>query len=192
MADKVTVSGPALEGAQYMASSELIFTIGDGAGQGPLGVSVKSQLTPKPLEVKDNGNGTMSVLFTPRATGKHIFELKWGNDPIKQSPIEVEVTGEVQRDPSKVVVERSEEGIVNQPVKMEVTAPDEAGPGPLQVDASGPSEPEIELQNIGNGKFSVQLKVTKPGSYKVAVAWGDCAVPGSPFTIEIKAEESKE
>ena len=62
----------------------------------------------------------------------------------------------------------------------------------IQVDASGPSEPEIELQNIGNGKFSVQLKVTKPGSYKVAVAWGDCAVPGSPFTIEIKAEESKE
>jgi filamin len=181
----VTVSLPS--GVTVGASSDILVTIPEEAGTGPLNVSVKAQMTPQPLEVTDNGNRTMTVKFTPRANGKHEFVLKWGEDAIAGSPFSIEVAGEVKRDSSKVQVN----GIpttakANTAVTFTVVASDEAGPGPLMVDAEGPAEPVIDLQNTGGGNFSVSITAPKAGDYKLEINWSEgCAVPGSPFSITV-------
>jgi len=44
-----------------------------------------------------------------------------------------------------------------------------APPPPGQADASGPSEPEVELEYMDEGEFSVTLTAAKPGRYKLAL-----------------------
>eukprot|EP01012_Entosiphon_sulcatum_P037482 TRINITY_DN480_c0_g1_i1.p1 TRINITY_DN480_c0_g1~~TRINITY_DN480_c0_g1_i1.p1 ORF type:complete len:193 (-),score=33.09 TRINITY_DN480_c0_g1_i1:12-590(-) len=188
MADKITITAPA-NTPKVGEKSEIVLAIGEGAGTGPLNVAVKSQLTPKPLEVQDNGNSTMTISFVPRATGKHEFDLTWADAPIPGGhPLILEVTGEVHRDASKVTVKGEKLGqtvTTNTDFVLEVTAPEEAGPGPLQVDASGPAEPVIDLKNTGGGNFTVTIKGPKAGTYKVGINWGDNnPVPGSPFEVK--------
>eukprot|EP00667_Euglena_gracilis_P022908 EG_transcript_25678 len=196
-ASKVEMHGPGLQQGTLKVGSaaQINFKIREGAGQGPLNVSVKAELAPKPLQVKDTGVGGMVVVFTPQTTGRHIFEFKWGKDHIAGSPLELEVGGTVQRDPKKVRVEGEglDGGRVGERMTFLVIAPDTAGPGPLEVDASGPSEPDIELQNVDVGKFSIAMGVTKPGDYKLAVYWGrdGAHVAGSPFTIKVVGDARK-
>eukprot|EP00668_Euglena_longa_P032768 GGOE01042214.1.p1 GENE.GGOE01042214.1~~GGOE01042214.1.p1 ORF type:complete len:225 (-),score=28.02 GGOE01042214.1:217-867(-) len=196
-ASKVEMLGPGLQqGALKVGSpAQINFRIFEGAGQGPLNVSVKAELAPKPLQVKDTGIGGMVVVFTPQAVGKHIFEFKWGKDHIAGSPLEVDVGGTVLRDPKKVRVQGDalDGGHVGERMMFLVIAPDNAGPGPLEVDASGPSEPEIELRSVDAGRFSITLSVSKPGEYKLAVYWGNdgCHVAGSPFSIKVVGDAKK-
>jgi hypothetical protein len=166
-------------------SSEFIVTVPAAAGTGPLNVSVRAQLTPKPLEVKDNGNQTMTVSFTPRSNGKHEFNFTWADAPVKGSPFEVEVTGEPVRDASQVKVEGVPATVkVGAKSKFTVSAADSAGPGPLLVDAEGPAEPEIDLRNTSGGNFEIEVTLPSAGSYKIDLFWGENnAIPGSPFTI---------
>jgi filamin len=196
-ANRVEMYGPALDpGALKVGeSSQINFKILDDAGPGPLNVSVKAELAPKPLTVRDTGIGGMVCIFTPRCTGPHVFDFKWGKDHVPGSPVELEVTGTVKRDPSRVKVEGEglEGGKVGEALTFTVTAAEDAGPGPLLVDASGPSEPDIELKHIEAGKFAVEIQVHKHGNYKVEVYWGDeqCPVPGSPFGIRVVGSDEE-
>eukprot|EP01005_Ploeotia_sp_CARIB1_P001536 NODE_458_length_820_cov_560.927850_g449_i0.p1 GENE.NODE_458_length_820_cov_560.927850_g449_i0~~NODE_458_length_820_cov_560.927850_g449_i0.p1 ORF type:complete len:185 (+),score=58.12 NODE_458_length_820_cov_560.927850_g449_i0:78-632(+) len=178
------------ETTEVGAESIIKVTIPSGSGTGPLNVSVKATLTPKPLTVVDNGDGSMSVKFTPRANGNHEFTLKWGDTAIEGSPFQVTATGEAKRDPSKVKVDLDSTNLTTGKTStFKVVAEDEAGPGPLMVDAEGPAEPTINLKNIAGGEFSVDLTCPKCGEYKVDIQWGEgAAVPGSPFTFTVKDE----
>eukprot|EP01010_Urceolus_cornutus_P001310 NODE_1847_length_737_cov_480.079942_g1438_i0.p1 GENE.NODE_1847_length_737_cov_480.079942_g1438_i0~~NODE_1847_length_737_cov_480.079942_g1438_i0.p1 ORF type:complete len:215 (+),score=54.06 NODE_1847_length_737_cov_480.079942_g1438_i0:60-647(+) len=195
MADKITIEGPP-EGKITVGKEETItLTLGEGTTGGPLNVAVKSEFTPKPLEVKDTSagkdHGEMVITFVPRATGKHTFELTWGPDAIPGTPLELICDGEVVRDASKVEVKDIPAvNKVNEEIKFAVAVAEEAGPGPLHVDASGPSEATIELTNEGTGQFSVCMKVSSKGTYKVGVYWGDSSnpVPGSPFEVAVAEE----
>jgi len=186
--------GPGLEpGALKVGQSgQINFKLKDGAGQGPLNVHVKAELAPKPLAVKDTGVGGMVCIFTPRCAGNHIFEFKWGKDHIPGSPVELEVTGTVKQDPTKVQVEGPglKGGIVGQPLEFLITAADEAGPGPLLVDAAGPSEPDVDVEHVKGGTFKASVTVKINGLYKINVFWGDenWPVPGSPFAVRVTGD----
>merc|ERR1711976_123160 len=182
----ITVESPT--DVEVGKESKFVVHVPSGSGTGPLNVSVKATLTPKPLQVQDNGDGTMSVTFTPRANGNHEFHLKWGETEIAGSPFNVTVTGEAKRDPSKVSVKlETTELEVGKSLVFSVVAEDEAGPGPLMVDAEGPAEPTINLKNVSGGEFSVDLCCPKAGDYKVEIQWGEgAAVPGSPFNFTCK------
>jgi filamin len=186
MADKVSVELPT--DVKVGQSSEIKVKVTPDAGTGPLNVSVKAQLTPKPLEVKDNGDQSMSVHFTPRTNGKHEFVLKWGADEISGSPFAIDVKGDVARDASKVVTHNIPKSAkVGEEFVFTVSAADEAGPGPLMVDAEGPAEPEINLTNTGGGNFEVKVKCPGAGEYKLELAWGENNhIPGSPFSIKVE------
>eukprot|EP00999_Lentomonas_sp_LEN2_P000491 NODE_1491_length_837_cov_331.461972_g1443_i0.p1 GENE.NODE_1491_length_837_cov_331.461972_g1443_i0~~NODE_1491_length_837_cov_331.461972_g1443_i0.p1 ORF type:complete len:189 (+),score=57.39 NODE_1491_length_837_cov_331.461972_g1443_i0:83-649(+) len=181
----VTITAP--ESSSVGEAGEFKVTIESGSGSGPLNVSVKAALTPKPLEVVDNGNMTMSVKFTPRANGPHEFTFTWGDEAVEGSPMKIEVGGEAPRDASKVTVDCPKEGKVNEAFKMTVVAAEEAGPGPLTVDTTGPGEPKIDLVATGQGgNFEATITCPKAGKYDVAVNWGeDNPVPGSPFNVVI-------
>jgi len=170
--------------------AEIVVHIPKEAGTGPLNVSVKAQLTPKPLEVKDNGNQTMSVTFTPRANGKHEFSLSWGDAPINGSPFAIEVSGTAVRDARKVKVTGfPSNATAGQAFKFTVSASDEAGPGPLTVDAEGiGGEPKIDLRNTSGGNFEVEVVCPSAGEYKLDLSWGDNnPIPGSPFNIKVSS-----
>eukprot|EP00667_Euglena_gracilis_P027139 EG_transcript_33331 len=183
--------GPGLEPGALKVGQEcrINFKFPPEAGQGPLKAFVQAELAPNPLKVRDRGVGLMEVVFIPRCPGKHTFEFQWGaSGHIPGSPIDLEVTGEAQRDPKKVRVvgDSLDGGNVGEPMVFEVAAPDEAGPGPLEVDMSGPCEPDLELAHVEGGKFRIEAKVSRPGEYKMSVWWGGEGnhVAGSPFTIE--------
>jgi filamin len=185
MASHIKVSPPA--GAVTVGnSSEFHITVPAEAGTGPLNVSVKAQLTPKPLDVKDNGNQTMTVSFTPRANGKHEFTLTWAEVAVAGSPFSIDVTGEPARDASKVKTDGVPTSAkAGEKIKFKVSAADEAGPGPLLLDAEGPAEPSIELMNTSGGNFEVEVNFPSAGEYKLELFWGEGnAIPGSPFTIK--------
>uniref|UniRef100_A0A7S4LKE7 Uncharacterized protein n=1 Tax=Eutreptiella gymnastica TaxID=73025 RepID=A0A7S4LKE7_9EUGL len=192
MASHCSLMGSAADPAwrpEYKQPAEIKIKIGDKAGDGPLHVRTKAQLPPKELEVGDNGDGTMSVKFTPICVGKHTFELTWGEEAIPGAPLEVTVVGEVERDPSfvKVSGDGLNGGVVGTPVVLTVEAQDDAGPGPLQVEADGPTPPTIQLGKLGSGKYSVTLMMKRKGQYKVEINWGswEYPVPGSPFKIDV-------
>eukprot|EP00906_Rhabdomonas_costata_P031128 RCo043987 len=188
----VIASGPALNpvaGPQVGKPSSILLNICPDAGAGPLDVEVDAPLLPRPLEILDHGDGTMSVAFTPLVDGPHIFRITWGKKPIPGSPFRVVVTGTPHRDPSLIVVDTAtlaRGGIVGQELRFSVIAPEAAGPGPLQVDISGPDEPStVRVHYVESGRFEAEVKVSAPGQYQIGVLWGDSQpVPGSPFPVE--------
>eukprot|EP01003_Olkasia_polycarbonata_P006611 NODE_713_length_730_cov_713.418502_g647_i0.p1 GENE.NODE_713_length_730_cov_713.418502_g647_i0~~NODE_713_length_730_cov_713.418502_g647_i0.p1 ORF type:complete len:203 (+),score=67.38 NODE_713_length_730_cov_713.418502_g647_i0:49-609(+) len=185
MADKITLEAPS--DAETAKESVIVVKIGESAGTGPLNVSCKANLKPT-LEIEDHQNKTMSIKFTPKATGPHEFTIKWGDDEVPGSPMKIDVGGEpLARDLSGITTtgDGLSGGKVNEPISFNVNVPDTAGEGGLEVEAAGPAEPKIELKDLGNRTFGFSMTVDKAGTYKVKLIWAGNDIPGSPFSLDV-------
>lgn len=96
--------------------------------------------------------------------------------------LQLEVTGEAQRDPKKVRVvgDSLDGGNVGEPMVFEVAAPDEAGPGPLEVCRSHVTPDNGILQTTITQHFIFgQLGLC----FRTLISLGqDCAaIPGAPL-----------
>ncbi|KAM6320917.1 LOW QUALITY PROTEIN: filamin-C [Aegotheles albertisi] len=182
---KVKCSGPGL-GPTVRARLPQTFTVDcSGAGLAPLEVKLLGPSgLPEPLEVRDNGDGTHKVTYTPATDGPYTVAVKYADQEVPRSPFKVKVTP--SHDASKVRASGPGLGAsgipASVPVGFTIDARD-AGEGLLSVqilDPEGRPTP-ASIGDNGDGTYAVSYVPAVPGRYSITVRYGGDEIPASPF-----------
>ncbi|NXG12310.1 FLNC protein, partial [Sakesphorus luctuosus] len=186
-ASKVTCSGPGL-GPTVRARLPQTFTVDvSAAGRAALEVTLLGPAgLPEPLEVRDNGDGTHKVTYTPATDGPYTVAVKYGGQEVPRSPFKV--TALPTHDASKVRASGpglSAGGIpASLPVEFTIDARD-AGEGLLTVQILDPEgQPKkASIRDNGDGTYTVSYVPDVPGRYTSTVKYGGDEIPASPFRV---------
>ncbi|XP_071409029.1 filamin-C [Pithys albifrons albifrons] len=184
---KVTCSGPGL-GPTVRARLPQTFTVDvSAAGRAALEVTLLGPAgLPEPLEVRDNGDGTHKVTYTPATDGPYTVAVKYGGQEVPRSPFKV--TALPTHDASKVRASGpglSAGGIpASLPVEFTIDARD-AGEGLLTVQILDPEgQPKkASIRDNGDGTYTVSYVPDVPGRYTSTVKYGGDEIPASPFRV---------
>ncbi|XP_071084082.1 filamin-A-like isoform X4 [Haliotis cracherodii] len=134
--------------------------------------------------VRNNGDGTYNVQYTPFEEGPVSLDVTYDEAPIPQSPFKVQaVPG---NDPNRVKAYGPglEGGVTNLPAEFTVDMRG-AGKGGLGLAIEGPVEAQMNCQDNRDGTCNVQYQPTKAGDYDIAVKFADKDIPGSPFRVSV-------
>ncbi|NXS51803.1 FLNC protein, partial [Brachypteracias leptosomus] len=184
---KVKCSGPGL-GPSVRARVPQTFTVDcSAAGLAPLEVTLlgPSGLA-EPVEVRDNGDGTHKVNYTPATDGPYTVAVKFADQEVPRSPFKIKVLP--AHDASKVRASGpglSSSGIpASLPVEFTIDARD-AGEGLLTVQILDPDgQPKkASIRDNGDGTYTVSYVPDVPGRYTITVRYGGDDIPASPFRI---------
>ncbi|NWT75223.1 FLNC protein, partial [Prunella himalayana] len=186
-ASKVTCSGPGL-GPSVRARLPQSFTVDvSAAGRAALEVTLLGPTgLPEPVEIRDNGDGTHKVTYTPATDGPYTVSVKYGGQEVPRSPFKV--TALPTHDASKVRASGpglSAGGIpASLPVEFTIDARD-AGEGLLTVQILDPEgQPKkASIRDNGDGTYTVSYVPDVPGRYTSTVKYGGDEIPASPFRV---------
>ncbi|XP_058720859.1 filamin-C-like isoform X2 [Poecile atricapillus] len=186
-ASKVTCSGPGL-GPSVRARLPQSFTVDvSAAGHAALEVMLLGPTgLPEPVEIRDNGDGTHKVTYTPATDGPYTVSVKYGGQEVPRSPFKV--TALPTHDASKVRASGpglSAGGIpASLPVEFTIDARD-AGEGLLTVQILDPEgQPKkASIRDNGDGTYTVSYVPDVPGRYTSTVKYGGDEIPASPFRV---------
>uniref|UniRef100_U3K7V6 Filamin C n=1 Tax=Ficedula albicollis TaxID=59894 RepID=U3K7V6_FICAL len=188
-ASKVTCSGPGL-GPSVRARLPQSFTVDvSAAGRAALEVTLLGPTgLPEPVEIRDNGDGTHKVTYTPATDGPYTVSVKYGGQEVPRSPFKV--TALPTHDASKVRASGpglSAGGIpASLPVEFTIDARD-AGEGLLTVQILDPEgQPKkASIRDNGDGTYTVSYVPDVPGRYTSTVKYGgdEIPIPASPFRV---------
>ena len=190
---KVKVSGPGLNGGKVNELIRIFVTGEPGAGPGPLGVRMVGPSTPEISSDDSSGEG-VEVAFRCCDPGEYQLFLTWDNRDLPDSPYAIDVRGKHRKlKPELCTVSGKgiNSGTVGEQAKFIVQIPKEAGPGTLEVSATGPQSPEpIDIQNCDeyDGAMQVTYHPTAPGEYTIGVLFGDLHIRGSPFSAHVTGD----
>ncbi|XP_061204465.1 filamin-C isoform X1 [Neopsephotus bourkii] len=182
---KVKCSGPGL-GPTVRARVPQTFTVDcSAAGLAPLEVTLLGPSgLPEPVEVRDNGDGTHKVNYTPSTDGPYTVTVKYADQEVPRSPFKLQaVPG---HDASKVRASGpglSPTGVpASLPVEFTIDARD-AGEGLLTVQILDPEgQPTASsIRDNGDGTYAVSYVPALPGRYTSTVKYGGDEIPRSPF-----------
>ncbi|KAM8813690.1 filamin-C isoform 3-T3 [Rhynchonycteris naso] len=187
---KVKCSGPGL-GAGVRARVPQTFTVDcSQAGRAPLQVAVLGPTgVAEPVEVRDNGDGTHTVHYTPATDGPYTVAIKYADQEVPRSPFKILVGPSEIGDASKVRVwgKGLSEGHTFQVAEFIVDTRN-AGYGGLGLSIEGPSKVDINCEDMEDGTCKVTYCPTEPGTYIINIKFADKHVPGSPFTVKVTGE----
>ncbi|MGH0139312.1 UNVERIFIED_CONTAM: hypothetical protein FKN15_025142 [Acipenser sinensis] len=244
---KVKCSGPGL-GTGVRAHIPQTFTVDSSkAGLAPLEVLLLGPAgVAEPVDIKDNGDGTHTVNYTPAMDGPYTVTVKYADQEVPRSPFKVKVSP--THDASKV--RASGPGLnaagvpASLPVEFTIDARDAgeglltvqillpedwmfffltacnpnacratgrglqpkgvrvkevadfkvftkgAGSGELKVLVKGPkgTEEPVKVTEVSEGVFECEYYPVISGKYTITITWGGCAIPRSPFEVQVSAE----
>lgn len=190
-----TASGAGIAGGIVGQPATFSVDVPDDAGPGSLSVSVAGPHPPKPINIVNNGDNTMTVTYHPVAPGTYTIEVFWAESHISGSPFKATVSGTASRNPQLVFA--SGDPITEGKMKVKqlgtinVNAQEGAGPGPLRAKLEGPSKGALELSNNPDGSMLVSFVPHDPGEYKLHLLWAEdiddpkSEIHGSPFKIDV-------
>lgn len=196
-----SASGPGLKNGEVDIPSDFTIQARDNLGQplnhgeNPFSVGITApDGSEVPATLKDNNDGTVEVQYTPLVAGPHKVEVKLGDTPIAESPMQVEVDPPTP-DPTQCTAEGPglEHAVVGQPAPFKITAKNKIG-NPLKVGG----HPFVAVLKDEHD-VPVEAKVTdnKDGTYdaeyvpkfaadaKVHVTVGDKDIKDSPFPVKV-------
>lgn len=189
--DQCIAHGPGLVSAVTGVPATFKVQFKEDAVAARLNVQVLGASKAEPIEVEEipDENG-FNVFYHPRAPGDYNIRVLWGDAHVKGSPFSVPITGENINDVKRVHVHGAglSGGEVNEWLKFYVTPGVAAGPGPLKMQMSGPSKPQMVVDDPIEEGFPCTYQVAFPGEYSLFIFWGEEEIPGSPFTFEITGE----
>ena len=189
--DQCIATGPGLVSAVTGVPATFKVQFKEDAIAARLNVQVLGASKAEPIEVEEipDENG-FNVFYHPRAPGEYSVRVLWGDAHVKGSPFSVPITGDNINDAKRVHVHGSglSGGEVNESLKFYVTPGVAAGPGPLKMQMSGPSKPQMVVDDPVEEGFPCTYQVAFPGEYSLFIFWGEDEIPGSPFTFEITGE----
>ncbi|XP_059581616.1 filamin-C isoform X2 [Alligator mississippiensis] len=182
---KVKCTGPGL-GAGVRARVPQTFTVDcSKAGRAPLEVVVlgPSGLA-EPVEVRDNGDGTHKVNYTPATDGPYTVAVKYAGQEVPRSPFKIKALP--AHDASKVRASGpglSAAGVpASLPVEFTIDARD-AGEGLLTVQILDPEgkPKKANIRDNGDGTYTVSYVPDLTGRYTITIKYGGDEIPFSPF-----------
>uniref|UniRef100_A0A8C9QV41 Filamin A n=1 Tax=Scleropages formosus TaxID=113540 RepID=A0A8C9QV41_SCLFO len=134
--------------------------------------------------IRDLGDGTYQVEYTPYEEGLHSVEVAYDGAPVPNSPFRVPVAEGC--DPARVRVHGPglQSGTTNKPNKFTVETRG-AGTGGLGLAMEGPSEAKMSCTDNKDGSCSVEYIPYEPGTYNLNVTYGGQPVTGSPFSVPV-------
>ncbi|XP_061423004.1 filamin-A-like [Lethenteron reissneri] len=139
-------------------------------------------------EIVNNGDGTVTVRYSPVEKGLHEMDIKYDGEHIPGSPLQFYVD-EVESGNVTAYGPGLSHGVANQPACFTIDTKD-AGEGGLSLAVEGPSEADISCQDNKDGTCSVSYLPTTSGIYSIVVKFDDQYIPGSPFSARI-TEDSR-
>ncbi|XP_029102180.1 filamin-A-like isoform X2 [Scleropages formosus] len=188
-ASGVKVFGPGVEGKGVFREATTEFTVDARALTRSGGNHVKTRISNPAGSrtdalVRDLGDGTYKVEYTPFEEGMHNVEVTYDDAPVPKSPFRVPVTEGC--DPNRVRVHGPglKSGITNKPNKFTVETRG-AGTGGLGLAMEGPSEAKMSCIDNKDGSCTVEYIPYEPGTYNLNVTYGGRPVKGSPFSVPV-------
>uniref|UniRef100_A0A3P9J076 Filamin C, gamma a (actin binding protein 280) n=1 Tax=Oryzias latipes TaxID=8090 RepID=A0A3P9J076_ORYLA len=185
---KVKCSGPGL-GTGVRAHVPQNFTVDcTQAGQAPLDVKLYGPTgTVEPVGVKNNGDGTHTVHYTPAQDGPYTVSVKYSDQEVPHSPFKV--MSQPGHDASKVRASGpglDTKGVpASLPVEFTIDARD-AGEGLLTVQILDPEgKPKnATIQDNRDGTYTVSYVPDSTGPYTITIKYGGDEIPYSPYRIQ--------
>uniref|UniRef100_T2MH46 Filamin-A n=1 Tax=Hydra vulgaris TaxID=6087 RepID=T2MH46_HYDVU len=187
---KVYADGPGLkEGNMAGKPAEFtVYTKGSGVKGGFVQVFCTDESGNEvDVKVKDNDDGTFTVVYLPKSPGKYTLKIQFMDEDIPKSPIVVNIIPFC--DPSKVKATGPglEGGKCGKPCKFKIDA-SKAGEGGIDVKISGPKEAKFKCDDNGDGTCNFEYIPVEDGDYKIDVLFADQHIPGSPFNAVVSDE----
>uniref|UniRef100_A0A3Q4M2X6 Filamin C, gamma a (actin binding protein 280) n=1 Tax=Neolamprologus brichardi TaxID=32507 RepID=A0A3Q4M2X6_NEOBR len=189
---KVKCSGPGL-GAGVRAHVPQTFTVDcTKAGQAPLDVKLYGPTgTVEPVGVKNNGDGTHTVHYTPAQDGPYTVAVKYADQevPHRSAKHIFCVMSQPGHDASKVRASGpglDTKGVpASLPVEFTIDARD-AGEGLLTVQILDPEgKPKnATIQDNRDGTYTVSYVPDSTGPYTITIKYGGDEIPYSPYRIQ--------
>ncbi|XP_072181882.1 filamin-A-like isoform X4 [Diadema setosum] len=155
-----------------------------GAGSGCITGEVITPSRRKEVPVIiENKDGTITVKYSPKETGRHELSIKYNGKDVPGSPFHFHVD-ELKSGNVTAYGTGLTHGISQEPCHFIINTKD-AGAGGLALAIEGPSKAEIKCVDNKDGTCSVTYFPTKPGQYDIVVKFADKHIPGSPFSAQI-------
>ncbi|EGG21588.1 gelation factor [Cavenderia fasciculata] len=154
-------------------------------------VTVTSSEGPVPAELKDNGDGSYDVVYTPTTNGTHNVEVTLRGIPLAQGPAQVTV---LSGDESlsycsgpgfEAAQARRPTQFTIHSVKADGNASNLGG-DPYQVSIVGPHQVDVAIADNDNGTYTVSYTPEKPGDYEINVELNSKPIKEIPKAIHIK------
>uniref|UniRef100_A0AAQ4S922 Calponin-homology (CH) domain-containing protein n=1 Tax=Gasterosteus aculeatus aculeatus TaxID=481459 RepID=A0AAQ4S922_GASAC len=204
---KVKCSGPGLGGGVRAHVPQAFTADCTKAGQAPLDVklygptgeemrvsevcdsfqNVSCPGTVEPVGVKNNGDGTHTVHYTPAQDGPYTVAVKYADQEVPHSPFKV--MSQPGHDASKVRASGpglDTKGVpASLPVEFTIDARD-AGEGLLTVQILDPEgKPKnATIQDNRDGTYTVSYVPDSTGPYTITIKYGGDEIPYSPYRIQ--------
>jgi len=155
-------------------------------------VTVKdAQGNPLLVQFNDTKDGTYQGTYTPTGPGRYTVDVALDGQPIKNSPyhplIENANAGKSWADGDGLT-----HGQTKHPLTFTIHSVDadghpvKEGGDPFEVKISGPQEVHPKVTDNGDGTYSVEYQVEKPGEYTVNVDLHGEPIKDAPFHPKIK------
>uniref|UniRef100_A0A0B7BLG3 Calponin-homology (CH) domain-containing protein n=1 Tax=Arion vulgaris TaxID=1028688 RepID=A0A0B7BLG3_9EUPU len=135
--------------------------------------------------VKNNGDGTYNVLYTPFEKGPQKIDVTYEDLPIPESPLTVTAVPGSDANRVRAYGPGLEGGQTDKPTVFTVDMKG-AGKGGLGLGIEGPVETPMQCKDNHDGTCQVAYKPTKAGPYDISVKFNDKHIPGSPFRVDVK------
>ena len=182
------ISGDGLSAAGVLASFPTSFLIDTRhAGVANLDVIIQdpqgNYVTPI---IRDNGDGTYLVTYTPEDIGVYTVRIRFGGQDVPGSPVYVQAhpTG----DASKCVIAEGNDQyiLLNDTCVITVDAV-KAGHGNVTCRIRSPQggDCDIDIADNGDGTFSIHYTPRVQGSYALTIKFGGNLIPNGHFTQEV-------
>ena len=184
-ASKCSAYGPGLLKEGGKLGEPVQFTVqAKDAGDGALVVRPRGQKTTNSASIRDNGDGTYDVTFTPWEVGPHEIDVEWGGAPLPSSPYHVDIQGRVMLSQLTASGEGLKEALVLSPTEFQLSAgePGLTEEGQLQVEVQAvQDEAAVDITDSGDGNYTITYVAPSSGQYLINVLYGGEHMPGSPF-----------
>jgi len=146
-----------------------------------------------PAKIKDNGDGTYKVEYSPEHPGLHTINVTLEDKPIKDSPFKVDVVPGA--DPSKSIAygDGLEHVLDTEPAEFKIEARDKRnnpighGGDKFDVKIKGPKgDVPATVKDNGDGTYSVKYAPKDHGKHVIDVKLKDQSIKDMPVTIDVE------
>ena len=140
-------------------------------------------------EIRDNGDDTYDVSFTPWEVGPHKVEVLWGGANVPKSPFSMNVTPAPDANTCSATGKGLKKAIAGELTSFNVLAPEKGllkKPDGLKITVSTLNKKApVEIVDNNDGVYKVSYTAPDPGAYVTEIKFYDKHIPGSPFKLDI-------
>ncbi|CAH1153671.1 unnamed protein product [Phaedon cochleariae] len=183
--ENVKFSGPAVYEKGIPASMPTTVKIDTNeAGFGDLEVKVTGpDGSPRPVNLKDNCDGTFNATFVPDDCGRYKLDAKYGGKEVPKTPISIQTYATGNAEKCKIVEGLEKNLCSGQPCRITVNT-ENAGNGAVTCKIKSVDGGDLDINIVDNGDNTVSIfyTVEDAGEYTINIKFGGQTVPGGFYT----------